>query len=254
MRHVPSLVMRELGAYFLSPMAYIILLAFQAIACINFMALVDQLAMRQGSVSVLTNPMNLYISGSTPFWIGLLVAVPALTMRLLAEEKRSGTIETLLTVPITETEIVVSKWLSGVVMYLVLLVPFAIYLPVLYVQGHYAFETGPLVALAIGLASIGMMFVAIGLFFSSVTKNQILAAIGTFAALFMLVVLTTIAYREAALRQSSLVEGLRFVSLLDQMQKFGAGQLDLRFLAIHLSATVFMLFLTAKVIESRQGF
>jgi ABC-2 type transport system permease protein len=254
MRHVPSLVLRELGAYFLSPMAYIILLAFQAIACINFMTLVDQLSVLQRSVSVLTNPMNLYISGSTPFWIGMLVAVPALTMRLLAEEKRSGTIETLLTVPVTETEIVVSKWLSGVVMYFVLLIPFAIYLPVLYVQGHYSFELGPLVALTIGLTTIGMMFVAIGLFFSSITKNQILAAIGTFAALFLIVVLTTIAYREAAVRQSGTAEAMRFVSLLDQMQKFGAGQLDLRYVAIHLSATVFMLFLTVKVIESRQGY
>src|SRR5262245_55215750 len=137
MRHVPTLWLRELAAYFLSPMAYFILLAFQAIAWINFWQLVDELSLPQRSYSGLASPMNWYISGSTPFWIALLVAVPALTMRLIAEERRSGTIETLLTVPVTEAEVVVAKWLAGVTMYGALLLPFAVYLPFLYVVGKY---------------------------------------------------------------------------------------------------------------------
>src|SRR5437763_14804289 len=116
--------------------------------------------------------MNLYISASTPFWIGVLVAVPALTMRLLSEERKSGTIETLLTGPVTEAEVVVSKWLAGVVMYLALLLPFLVYLPFLYVQGRYRFDVGPVASLTLGLTTIGMMFVAIGLFFSALTRNQ----------------------------------------------------------------------------------
>jgi ABC-2 type transport system permease protein len=254
MRHVPALLARELAAYFLSPMAYLILAAFQAIACINFKSLVDMLSMPQRSISGLTNPMNAYISGSTPFWIGILVAIPALTMRLLAEEKRSGTIETLLTVPVTESEIVISKWLAGVIMYFALLLPFAIYLPVLYVQGAYPFELGPIYTLAIGLATFGMMFVSIGVFFSSLTRNQILAAIGTFCTLFLLVVLTTLAYREAAMRANGWDEAIQFVSVLDQAHSFASGELDIRFLALHLSATAFMLFLTVKVLEARQGY
>ena len=88
--------------------------------------------------SSLSDPMTTYISGSPAFWIAVLVlAIPALTMRLLAEERRSGTIETLLTLPVTETQVVLAKWLAGVVMYLVLLVPFALYLPFLYYQARF---------------------------------------------------------------------------------------------------------------------
>ena len=87
MRHVPTLLARELGAYFLSPIAYLVLLAFQLIAWLNFWELVDSLTRSQQAYSSLRDPLNNYISGSTPFWIALLVAIPALTMRLIAEER-----------------------------------------------------------------------------------------------------------------------------------------------------------------------
>ena len=173
-------------------------------------------------------------------------------MRLLAEERRSGTIETLLTVPVTETEIVVSKWLAGVVMYLVLLFPFAIYLPFLYYQAKFYFDPGPLLSLSIGLTTLGMMFVAIGLFFSSLTRNQIIAAIWTFAILFLLVFLTLLLYFYAAGQRAGWAEGIRFVAVLLQVQSFGMGQLDLRYVALHLSVSVFMLYLTVKVLEFRR--
>ncbi|WP_406700601.1 ABC transporter permease subunit [Singulisphaera sp. Ch08] len=252
MRHIPTLLRRELGAYFLSPMAFLILLAFQVIAWFNFWELVDGLNRHQQSLSSLRDPLNNYISQSLPFWIGVLVAVPALTMRLLAEEKRSGTIETLLTVPVTETEIVVSKWLAGVVMYLVLLLPFAVYLPFLYYQAKFYFDPGPLLSLGIGLTTLGMMFVAIGLFFSSLTRNQIIAAIWTFAILFLLVFMTLLLYYYAAGQRLEWAEGIRFVAVLLQAHSFGMGRLDLRYLVLHLSVSVFMIYLTVKVLEFRR--
>ena len=144
MRHISTLLNRELGAYFLGPMAYLVLLAFQVIAFLNFWELVDALSEPQRELSSLRDPMTTYIAGSPAFWLAILVAVPMLTMRLLAEERRSGTIETLLTLPVTETEVVVAKWLGGVVMYCVLLVPFALYLPFLYYQAKFDFDLGPL--------------------------------------------------------------------------------------------------------------
>jgi len=252
MRHVPTLLRRELSSYFLGPMAFLVLLAFQAIAWLNFWDLVDNLARNARAFSGLRDPMNAYVSGSTPFWIGLMVAVPALTMRLVAEERRSGTIEPLMTAPVTEGEVAVSKWLAGVVMYLFLLVPFAIYLPFLYYQANYRFDLGPVVALGLGLTTLGMMFVAIGLFFSALTRNQLVAAIWTFAALFMLILLTPILGAYAISRRASWAEAMQFVSVLDQVRSFGSGQLDLRFLALHLSASALMIFLTAKVLEYRR--
>ncbi len=253
MRHVPTLLRRELAAYFLSPMAYLILLAFQAIAWLNFWQLIETLKDRQVVFSGLSDPMTVYISGSTPFWVALLVAVPALTMRLVAEERRSGTLEPLLTVPVTEAEVTVAKWLSGVVMYWVLLLPFALYLPFLRHFGHYDFDPGPLLSLALGLTTIGMMFVSIGLFFTRSSKNQIVAAVETFAVLFLLLVVTLLATSYGAASRASWTDAARFVSVLDQVQSFAWGKLDLRFLALHLSVTVLMLFGTAKALELRRG-
>lgn len=252
MRHVPTLVQRELGAYFLGPMAWLILLAFQAMAWINFWELVETLARPQVGLSQLSDPMVTYISGSVPFWIAILVAVPALTMRLLAEEKRSGTVEILLTAPITETEVVVSKWVAGVIMYLVLLIPYALYLPFLYYQGEFRFDLGPLAALSIGLTTMGMMFVAIGLFFSALSRNQIVAAICTFAVLFLMLMVTFLGYRYVAASRTGWAEALKFCSVLYQAYGFSAGQLDLRVLVLHLSVVVFVLFLTVKVLQSRE--
>ena len=252
MRHVPTLLRRELGAYFLSPMAFLMLLALQVIAWINFYELVNALSRPRQSFSSTHDPMINYISGSFQFWIAILVAVPALTMRLVAEERRSGTIEPLLTVPVTETEIVVSKWLAGVLMYLVLLLPFAVYLPFLYYQAKFYFDVGPVIAVGIGLTTIGMMFVSIGLFFSALTRNQIIAAIWTFVVLFMLVVLTLLGYYYAAARQADWADAMQFVAILNQVHGFGAGRLDLRFLTLHLSVSAFMLYLSVKVLETRR--
>ncbi len=252
MRHIPTLLRRELASYFLGPMALLVVLAFQAIALLNFWELVESLARNNVGYSGLRDPLNTYISGSPPFWIGMLVAIPALTMRLVAEERRSGTIEPLLTAPVTEVEVVVSKWLAGVGMYLVLLVPFALYLPFLYYQGHYNFDVGPVVSLGIGLSTMGMMFVAIGLFFSSLTRNQIVAAVLTFATVFMMIVLSSAGYAYATYRRAAWAEAIQFVSILHQASTFGTGQLDLRFLSLHLSVAVLMLYLTVKVLEYRR--
>ncbi|MFO0911177.1 MAG: ABC transporter permease subunit, partial [Isosphaeraceae bacterium] len=235
MKHVPTLVRRELSAYFLGPMAFLVLLGFQVVAWLNFWSLVDALSQPRVALTMRNDPMNLYISGSTPFWIALLVAVPALTMRLISEERRTGTIETLLTTPISELEVVVAKWLAGVVMYLVLIVPFLVYLPFLYYQAKFRFDPGPVVALMVGLGTVGMMFVAIGVFFSSLTRNQIISAIWTFVVLFLLVVLTRLVSLYAVERQSSWAEGLRYITLLNQVQEFGMGRLDLRYITLHLS-------------------
>ncbi len=255
MRHVSTLLRRELAAYFLSPMAYIILLGFQIIAWVDFWRLVSMLGDPRfmNEYSNLRDPMNLYISGSTEFWFAILIAVPALTMRLIAEERRTGTIEGLLTVPVTETEIVISKWLAGVVMYLVLLLPFAIYLPFLRTFGKYDFDPGPLTSLGLGLTTIGMMFVAIGLFFSALSRHQIVAAIWTFVTLFVIVLMTLFFYNVAMDQRSPWTALIGFVSVVVQSHGFGAGELDLRFLVMHLSVAAVMLYLSVKILEFRRG-
>ncbi len=234
-------------------MAFLVLLAFQGIAWFNFWDLLERLDRNRATVSGLRDPLNFYLSGSVPFWIALMIALPALTMRLISEENRSGTIETLLTVPITEGEVVISKWLAGVVMYIVMLMPFIIYLPFLYVQGKFHFDIGPFISLSIGMLSLGLMFVAIGLFFSSLTRNQIVAAIWTFLTFFLFIFLTEAAYGYALAKQERWAELMQFLSVLNQVHAFAIGQLDLRILSVHFSICALMLFLTIKVVEWRRA-
>jgi len=194
--------------------------------------------------------MTTYVSSSPLFWFSILVAVPLLTMRLIAEERRTGTIETLLTLPVSESEIVLAKWLAGVLMYLALLVPFALYLPFLYFQARYYFDLGPLLSLGIGLSTMGMMFVAIGLLFSALTRNQIVAAVWTFVVLFLMVVLTLLLYFYGARQQAGWAEAIRFLAVYVQVRAFGQGQLDPRTTALHLSVCVFALYVTVKILET----
>jgi ABC-2 type transport system permease protein len=230
-------------------MAYIVILAFQVIAFLNFWELIETLAQPQRGFSSLSDPMTMYVSGSMFFWFFILISVPLLTMRLLAEERRTGTFETMLTLPISETEIVISKWLAGLVMYLALLIPFALYLPFLYFQARYYFDLGPVLSLAIGLVTMGMMFVAIGLLFSALTRNQIVAAIWTFVVLFLMVVLTRLLYAFGARQEAGWLEAVRFLAVYIQMRSFGRGQLDLRTIALHLSICAFALYVSVKVLE-----
>lgn len=254
MRHVPPLLGRELAAYFLSPAAYLVLLGFQVVAFLNFWELVESLARPQIEFSSLRDPMTAYISGSTPFWFAILVAVPVLTMRLLAEENRSGTIETLVTLPVTEGEVVVAKWLAGVAMFLILLVPFALYLPFLYYQGGYEFDVGPLLGLGLGLIVVGMTFTAIGLLFSSLTRNQVVAAVWTFVALFTLVVMTLLLADFLATRRlTGWADAARHVAILHQVHGFALGRFDVRTIALHLSACIFLLYATTTLLAARRG-
>jgi ABC-2 type transport system permease protein len=137
-------------------------------------------------------------------------------------------------------------------MYLALLVPFALYLPFLYVQAKFYFDLGPVVTLAIGLVTMGMMFVAVGLLFSALTGNQIVAATWTFVVLFLLVVLTLLLYSFGAGQQAGWAEAVRFLSVYIQLRSFGQGQLDLRTIALHLSVCVFALYMTVKILEIRR--
>ena len=255
MRHIPTLL-RRAGRYFLGPMAYLMLLAFQTIAWINFSNTLDALVRSPRVYSGVPDPLNFYLAGSPPFWIALMVALPALTMRLLAEERRSGTIETLMTAPVTEAEVVVAKWLAALAMYLVLLLPFAIYLPFLYHQGKFYFDLGPIGSLAIGMTTIGMMFSAIGVLFSALTRNQIIAAIWTFVAMFMFFVRETLSGAVAmggSPDPIAHVEALQFVSVLHQASAFGLGQLDLRIVVLHLSICAFALGLAVTAVRWRRG-
>ncbi|MEW6026383.1 MAG: ABC transporter permease, partial [Planctomycetota bacterium] len=172
MNNILTLTRRELAAYFLSPLAYVIMTAFLFFCGYFFWSYLrwtsDATALRY----------VLELIGFTS-----LIISPMVTMRLIAEEKKSGTMETLMTAPVTETEVVVAKYISALVFFIALIAPTLAYVILLNVWGNP--EMGAILSGYVGLASLTAVFLSIGLFVSSLTSNQIVAVIITFIILLI---------------------------------------------------------------------
>ena len=253
MRNIPTLAKRELNSFFLSPIAYLVLAGMLAISALNFWDLVQQLSTLRLDAELAgeAGPMVRYVAWNLWFWLALLIVVPIATMRLISEEKRSGTIEVLMTAPVTDTEVVLAKYLAAVVFFCALWVPSFIFLLVLRRYAEYQFDWMPVFGVYLGVLTVGMMFLSVGLFFSSLTRNQIIAAMLTFAViLFLFATFVMEFYAED--RSPALAAFFQYMAVLLHLGEFGAGRLDLGYLVFHLSAVVLMLFLTVKVVEARK--
>lgn len=246
-----TLLDREVGAYFLSPIAYLVLIGMLVVNLINFWQLVTELHQVRLEAVGEASPVISFISYNLWFWLGMLFVIPVITMRLLAEEKRSGTIEVLMTAPVTEAQVVLAKFFASLLFYCLAIGPSALFLLVLRGAGKFEFEMLPVVAVYLGTFTIGAMFLSVGLFFSSLTRNQIIAAMLTFAALMILFstfVLDFFAPRLGA----DWAKVVKYIAVLGHLGELGKGKMDLKFLLFHLSVVIFMLFVTVKVVEARK--
>jgi len=244
MRCVPTLLRRELNAYFASVVGYIVTVLFLFVIGLFFKEVVDYLSQSPAQVS----PMNIVFS---MFWLPLLVVVPAITMRLVAEEKRSGTIELLMTAPVTEAEVVIAKWLGAVILYTLMWALTGFYVLILgyFARGFAALDYGPILGGYLGVLCTGQFFIALGLLASAFTRNQIAAFLISFAINFFF---TLFFYWEQSLSASGKWAAfLKYVSPFDHMQDFTRGLVDLRPLALYASGTVVVLFLAVRTLESR---
>ena len=175
------LTRRELAAFFFSPLAYIILFAFAGIACLQFAYTVDRI-IKMGSPPMnrpMLEPIVLPFFFSLMPVIALILVVPLLTMRLLSEEHRSGTLEVLLTSPVEETPIVLSKFTAALIVFMMTWMPFGLFLIALRVEGGQPFDYRPVVSFGIALPAAGRAFIGIGLFLSALTRNQVAAGVMT---------------------------------------------------------------------------
>src|SRR5262249_35164863 len=173
-----------------------------------------------------------------------------LTMGLLSEEKRSGSLELLLTAPVDETPLVVSKFLSVLVFFLVVWLPYGLFLVALRAQGGEPFDYRPLLSFFIALAATGAPLLSMGLFFASLTRHQILAFVMT--ALCALLWTWLFFMKRDMGPDSAWRVLITHVSYIDLWIEAVQGSLSLRYLIFHATAAVFWLFLTVKVLESRK--
>lgn len=249
-RPLVVLARRELSAYFYSPIAYVVLFGVAAAGWLNYYRYIDVLAQltdRNGGVTepILTN----YLFSLVPVFVTLFV-VPALTMRLLSEESRTGTLEVLLTAPVQEWTVVLSKFLAALAFYLILTLAQIVYLFALYVVTGSPFDYRPILSYLVALAATGAHFVAMGLFFSCVTRNQIIAAVLSF---FGMVVLLMFWMLQELTAIGPLWRGiLERVSFLNMWLESLAGRLPVRDVILQLSFAAFWLYLSVKILESRR--
>jgi ABC-type transport system involved in multi-copper enzyme maturation permease subunit len=246
------LTRRELASLFFSPIAYILLLGFCVIGwylCVNFAAIIWPAD--QSSPFKVPEPILRYYFQLFFIVVSVIFLVPVLTMRLLSEEQRTGTMEVALTAPLGEVAIVFSKFLAAFLFYLLVWVPLGLYLVALRVEGGQPFDYGPLLAFFLAAASTGASLIGMGLFFSSLTRNQLSAAILTFIGILAFI-FCYIVKNPMENESSTAYIILSHVSFVDLWENSLQGQLAPRDLFYQLSGAVFWLFLTVKVLESRK--
>jgi ABC-2 type transport system permease protein len=252
MRNIVAIAQKELKSYFASPIGYI-LIGFWAFLFgwfyINILAYFVRASMQmQGmggpsSVNINQEMLRPLLYNVT---ILVLFILPGVTMRTYSEEKRSGTIELLLTSPITDFQIIMGKFFGAMALYTVMLMVTWIHVALLFVYGNP--EWKPLVTAYIGLLLLGGCFVAIGLFISSLTKNQVVAFMVTFSIFLFLWIISWIGSSVGPTAAAV----TSYLSIVDHYDDFGKGVIDTTHLVYYLSFITFGLFLTAKSVDSER--
>ena len=231
-----TIARRELGSFFYSPIAYVAMFVF-LLAC-------GGLFWRDFSPG---QPVAMRTILEWMVWL-LVVIVPLLCMGLLAQEWATGTVETMMTAPIEETDVVLGKFLGSLSFFAVLLAPTLLYVLLLRLFGRP--DYGPIFSGYLGIVLVGALFIAIALFCSSLTKSQIVAAVASVAVLSVVTVIPWWIGSISTL--SGFARRLVDQGVSNRYTDFSKGVIDTGNLVFFLASTAVFLFLTVKVLESRR--
>jgi len=250
--NVLAIAQKELKGYFASPIAYVVIglfaLVFGFFYYIGVAYFIEQSMRMMGMQGGPTQNVNeqvirpLILNAS----VILLFVLPMITMRTYSEEKRSGTIELLLTSPLTDFQIIMGKFLGAMALYAAMLAVTLVHIAVLFALGNP--EWKPVATSYLGLLLMGGTFIAIGLLISSFTKNQIVAVMGTFAV----VLLGWIINWASTLAGPTGREILDYLGMTNHLEDFTRGIIDTKHVIYYVSLITFALFLTARSVDSER--
>ena len=251
MRNIVTIARKDLQAYFASPIAYIVLGFFALLFGYFFYTLLwyfDRQSMQVSPGSGMVMNVNQMLIGPVLMNVSVTVLfiMPMITMRTYAEEKRSGTIELLLTSPLTDLQIILGKFFGALSLYVVMLAVTLIHIGVLFAYGDP--EWKPVATGYLGLFLMGACFISAGLLVSSLTKNQIVAGMVTFALFLLLWVINWVGQSLGPTGQAIVTH----LSITDHLDDFARGIIDTKHVVYYLSFIVFGLFLTAKSVDSER--
>jgi ABC-2 type transport system permease protein len=247
MNAIWTIAKREIFSFFVSPIAYVVLTVWLLFFGIVFCVLAFVFAQQPGAQ---TNLLTAFFGGTTLFYLPLLVFAPVITMRLLAEERSSGTIEALLTAPVSEVSVVLGKYLAALVFWMVLWLPTLSYVWLVSRTTANAVDWGSIGATYFGLFLVGMFYMGVGLFMSAVARNQIVAAMLTFLVLGGLFVIGIFGYANVGDEWRAIFE---YLGLWTQMAAFAKGIVDTRYVVYDLSIAVLAVTLSVRVLQADRG-
>ena len=256
MRNVLAVAGKELRTYFHSPIAYLVMTMYAAICGFVFYSstafYVVQTFRMQAMGGMGAPPMSINENIIRPIIAGvitvvLLFLIPLITMRLYAEEKRSGTIELLLTSPLTDLEIILGKFLGALALYAVLAALTCAYFGVLFIYGNP--NAKPLLANALGLLLYGTALLALGMWISTFTKNQIIAGAVGLTAFLLLYLLDWV----TAYSSSEVGRVMSNLALTTHFDNFSKGVVQLSDVVYYLSVIALGIFLTSRSVDALKG-
>ena len=243
-----TLVRREIGSHFLSWSGYIVVAGTMFLIGLSFVILIVSLGDEPAH-----RPLTELFCGSYPFWMVLLLAPPVITMRSFALERSTGTFETLMTTPVQDSAVVLAKFTGAMVVYVCLWLPL---LPCLWLVRRFSHDPllldyGAVGSAYLGIVLLGMVFVSLGCLASAFTRSQTVAAMLTFSSCTAMLL---VSFMSLAFSGETSSRGLWLaqVGLIEHMLDFSAGIIDTRPLVLYVTLTLFFLFFTKRVVESRR--
>jgi len=236
MRKTLTIANRELGSFFLSPIAYVVMGLFMLIGGLFFIS----------NVFATDQPAEMRY-WFAPIVFVLIAVTPAISMRLMSEELRSGTIESLMTAPVSDTQVILGKWLGAWAFFAVVLLPTIAYVIVLEIWADP--DLGPLISGYIGLLLVGGLFLAMGTFASTLSRNQIIAFIVT---VFIILFFTVAMWILPSYLPTDLAQAAAFLNVNNQYEDFAKGLIDVSNITYFLGGIALFLVMAIKALESRK--
>jgi ABC-2 type transport system permease protein len=244
-----TLFRRELGTFFQSMTGYVIISTTLGLLGVSLIDILSKL-----NTEGVSTPLTELFFATMYFWMVFLLTTPVITMRTFASEKASGTYETLMTAPVSDLQVVLSKFAGTMTFYALTWIPTLCYLIFLH---HYlnsastAWEWRSLGTTLLGILLIGSVYVSLGCFASALTRSQLIAAAVSYAVgltLFLLSLRALVPIAPTGWESKF----FSYISMTEHMQDFASGVIDTRPVVMYLSLTILFVFMTFKVVESRR--
>jgi ABC-2 type transport system permease protein len=236
---------RELFAFFVTPLAWVLIVVFLVVQGLHFFLLVDHFALELDVASDET-PLSAFFGNTVLFYVVLFVLVPPMTMRLFAEERRSGTIESLMTAPVSSASVVLSKYAAVLTTYVAMWLPTVLYLVILGRTG--TLDRHQAASAYLGVLLVGAGYLSLGLCASALTRSQFLAMIWT---ALVLLVLFTLGVGEFVTREGTLMHDVcAHVSVWGHMNDFASGIVDSRWLVFYGTMVLLPLYVATQAVDA----